>query len=172
MYSLRSLVAAAALFALVTPAQAEEARPNPQQQAVKSLIGKWSGKGSIVMEGKTHAVTMTWDCADAAAGTGARCHGVILGIPGFTYTFDDLWAWSPADGLVHWFTVTNAGEVHDHRGHLDAGGGLVQVELPMDGKLFSEVVTFKRRGKALTMSWMTTVGGTMRERGSIDLTMK
>jgi hypothetical protein len=101
-------------------------------------------------EGKTHAVTMTWDCSEAAAGTGTRCRGQILGIPGFTYAFDDIWGWSPADGLVHWYVVTNAGEVHDHRGHLDAGGGMIQFEVPMEGKLFSEVLTIKRKGSRST----------------------
>jgi len=145
-------------------------KPNPQQLEIKKLAGKWSGAGTIFMEGKTHKVTMTWDCADAVAGT--KCNATILGIPNFTYQFDDLWGWSAADGLVHWYTVTNAGEVHDHRGHLDANGGLLQVELPMDGKLFSEVITFKRKNQSLVMSWNTTLGGVVRERGEITLAKK
>jgi hypothetical protein len=84
--------------------------------------------------------------------------------------FDDLWGYSEVDKLVHWYTVTNAGEVHDHRGHLDANGGLVQFDGPMEGKLFTETITFKRRGKELIMSWNTTLGGTLRERGEIALT--
>jgi hypothetical protein len=121
-------------------------------------------------EGKTHAVTMTWDCVESSGAAGVRCKARIDGLPGFTYLFDDLWGYSEVDKLIHWYTVTNAGEVHDHRGHLDASGGLVQFDGPMDGKLFSEVVTFKRKGNALTMSWSTTLGGTLRERGQIELT--
>ena len=123
-------------------------------------------------EGKTHAVTMTYDCVESAGAAGVRCTSKILGLPGFTYAFDDLWGYSTADGLAHWYTVTNAGEVHDHRGHLDAAGGFMVCELPTDGKVFSEQITFKRKAKATTMSWVTYLGTTVRERGEIELVLK
>jgi hypothetical protein len=159
-----------ALAATPSLASAEEAKPNPAQAEIKRLVGKWSGKGTITAEGQTHAVTMTWNCTDAAAG--AKCHGKIVGLPGFTYELDDLWGYSAVDGLVHWYTVTNAGEVHDHAGHLDADGGLLSVQLPTDGKLFEETITFTRKKKSLVVAWETTLGTTVREAGRIELMRK
>jgi hypothetical protein len=161
-----------ALVALTSFASADD-KPSPQLAEVKRLIGKWSGKGTLFTEGKTHNITMSWDCVESSGAAGVRCKATILGIPNFTYQFDDLWGVSPQDGLVHWFTVTNAGEVHDHRGHLDATGGLVQFEVPSEGKLFSEMVTLKRKSnKAIAMTWNTTVGGTLKEKGELELVMK
>jgi hypothetical protein len=165
------------LLALVTfgvsaVALAETPKPAPQLQEIKRLVGKWSGKGTMFAEGKTHAVTMTWDCVESSGAAGVRCRGQINGLPGFTYLFDDLWGYSEADKLAHWYTVTNAGEVHDHRGHLGADGGLLQFDGALDGKVFSEVITFKRKANVLTMSWNTTLGGAPRERGEVELTKK
>lgn len=167
-----SLSLVLALLGLCSVVLAEGAKPSPQLQEVRRLIGKWSGKGTLLTEGKTHPIDMSWDCVESSGAAGVRCKGQINGIPGFTYLFDDLWGYSEADKLVHWYTVTNAGEVHDHRGHLDAQGGLVQFEGTMDGKLFTEAITFKRKAKGMTMSWVSTLGGTLRERGEVELTAK
>jgi hypothetical protein len=166
-----SIVLTGAALALSATASADTPPP-AGQTAIKELAGSWSGAGTITSEGKTHKVAMTWDCVAASDGAGTRCHGVITGLPGFTYVFDDLWGYSAADGLVHWFTVTNAGEVHDHRGHLDASGGLVSVDVPNEGKVLNEVISFKRKNGSMTMSWVVNVGGTERERGKIKLNRK
>ena len=44
--------------------------------------------------------------------------------------------------------------------------------IPVDGKLFSEIIAFKRKGKALTFSWTVTAGGTLREKGDMTLNPK
>jgi hypothetical protein len=165
------LVAAATLT--TSPiARAEDAKPTPQLDAIRTLIGGWTGKGTLTTEGKTHQITMTYDCMESAGSAGVRCRAVINGIPGFTYTFDDLWGYSAQDKLTHWYVVTNAGEVHDHRGHFDTAGGLLQIEVPVDGKLFSEIVSFKRKGKSLAFTWAATSGGTLREKGDMTLNPK
>ena len=78
----------------------------------------------------------------------------------------------PQDGLTHWYTVTNAGEVHDHRGHFDMNGGQLEIAIPTEGKVFNEVVRFKRKGKSIVLNWTVTVGGTLREKGELTLTPK
>jgi hypothetical protein len=168
---MRVFTTIATLLALA-PLAGADTKPPPQLQEIKKLVGKWGGKGSLQADGKTHAVAMTYDCVDSAGSAGVRCKCVITGIPGFTYQFDDLWGYSASDKLVHWYTVTNAGEVHDHRGHFDANGGQLSVEELSDGKVLSEVITFKRKPKAMTMSWVTNIGGAVHQRGDIDLVMK
>lgn len=172
MRVLSSLLVAATVLTTNHVARAENPKPAPQVEAIRTLIGSWTGKGSMTSEGKTHSLTMAYDCTESSGGAGVKCKSVINGIPGFTYMFDDLWGYSPQDGLTHWYTVTNAGEVHDHRGHFDLNGGLLQIEIPVEGKLFSEVIAFKRKGKALTMSWTITSGGTLREKGELTLNPK
>jgi hypothetical protein len=170
---MRALGSLVALSALVATASAQDAKPAPQVEAIRSLIGNWTGKGSVTSEGKTHPVTVTYDCAESAGAAGVKCRFSMSGLPGFTYQFDDLWGYSSQDGLTHWYVVTNAGEVHDHRGHLDANGGLLQIEIPVEGKLFSEVITFKRKNaKTMTISWNATHGGTLREKGEMQLQLK
>jgi hypothetical protein len=46
------------------------------------------------------------------------------------------------------------------------------IETPVDGRLFSEIIAFKRKGKSLGISWTATAGGTLREKGDLMLTPK
>jgi hypothetical protein len=173
MRILGSLVVAS-LTTVTAPAVRADApaKPAPQVEAIRTLIGSWSGKGSMTSEGKTLSLTMTYDCVESSGAAGVRCRAVINGIPGFTYQFDDLWGYSAQDGLTHWYVVTNAGEVHDHRGHFDMNGGLLEIQVATEGKLFHEVIAFKRRGKNLSFNWQSTVGGTLREKGEMMLSPK
>jgi hypothetical protein len=171
--SLSSLLVAATTLTSVQLASAEDApKPAPQLEAIRSLIGSWSGKGTLMSGGKTHSISMTYDCVESAGSAGVKCRATMTGIPGFTYMLDDLWGYSPQDGLTHWYTVTNAGEVHDHRGHFDMVGGLLQADIGVGGKLFTETVTFKRKGKSLAFSWTSTTGGTLHDKGEMTLTPK
>jgi hypothetical protein len=173
MRVLGSLLVAVTTFTTVQLARAEDApKPAPQVEALRGLIGSWGGKGTMMSEGKTHQINMTYDCVESAGAAGVKCKAVMTGIPGFTYTFDDLWGYSAQDKLTHWYTVTNAGEVHDHRGHFDMTAGLLQADIAVDGKLFTETIMFKRKGKSLAMSWNTTLGGTLREKGEMTLNPK
>src|ERR1043165_9022048 len=101
MHVLRSLLITTATLAVTPLAHAEDTKPAPQLEAVRSLIGTWSGKGSMTTEGKTYPITMSYDCAESAGAAGVKCTCVITGIPGFTYTFDDLWGYSTQDKLTH-----------------------------------------------------------------------
>jgi hypothetical protein len=168
------LVTAATATATLTPvrAHADDAKPAPQVEAIRSLIGSWTGKGTMTTEGKAHPVAVTWDCVESAGAAGVKCKFVLTGLPGFTYMLDDLWGYSAQDGLTHWYTVTNAGEVHDHRGHFDMNGGLLQTELAVNGKVFSEIIAIKRKGKALAMTWTTSTGGIVSEKGELTLSPK
>lgn len=172
MRVLGSMLVAAAALTTTHVARAEEPKPAPQLEAIRSLIGSWSGKGSVVSEGKTHAISVNYDCAESTGAAGVKCKFVMIGLPGFTYMFDDLWGYSAQDNLTHWYTVTNAGEVHDHRGHFDMTGGQLQAEIAEGGKMFSEVINVKRKGKALAFNWTVSLGGTLREKGELTLNPK
>jgi hypothetical protein len=136
----KRILALAAVLVLAAPAVAEP--PAANLQGVKRLVGKWSGTGTIKNEGKVFQAKATTECTEAAGGSGVRCKWTIAGIPNFTYVIEDLWGFSGHDGLVHWYAVTNGGEVHDHSGHLASSGGVLQFDGPMKGKTFSETIKF------------------------------
>jgi hypothetical protein len=157
-----------ALVLLASPAVVAE-EPAPVA-GVKRLVGKWTGTGTIKNQGKVHAARAVVDCVDAASGSGVKCRWTLTGIPGFTYVIDDLWGFSAGDGLVHWYAVTNGGEVHDHRGHFAPGGGVLEFDGPMNGKTFSEVVRFRFVDeKKLVMSAACTLGGDPYEAVELEL---
>ena len=83
---------------------------------LQCLIGTWTGLGQVEMGSDTHDVRIEYTCRGAAGGAGVACHVTMTGIEGFTYEADDLWGYDPGSGRVHWFTVSNAGETHDHAG--------------------------------------------------------
>jgi hypothetical protein len=111
-------------------------------QGVQRLVGQWTGAGTIKSDGKVHQAKVKTDCVEAAGGSGVRCRWTITGIPNFTYVIDDLWGFSAGDGLVHWYCITNGGEVHDHSGHLGPTGGALSYAGPMKGKTFTEAIKF------------------------------
>jgi hypothetical protein len=170
---MRSLVSSFVLSVVVvvgaaaSSSRAAEPAPNA---GLRQLIGKWTGSGTIKSQGKVHAAKATVECVDAAAGVGARCKWTITGIPGFTYVVEDVWGHSAGDGLVHWYAVTNGGEVHDHKGHFTSDGGVLEFDGPMGGKTFSEVVRVKFvDGKKLVLDANCTLGGEPYEAVQLEL---
>ncbi len=111
------------LVILAAPAAAAAQEPSPEQARVlenlSCLVGTWTGEGTVQMGDTEHSVSFAYTCRAAAAGAGVTCHLEMTGIPGFTYEANDLWGYDPGTNSVHWFTVSNAGETHDHRGRID-----------------------------------------------------
>jgi len=100
-------------------AQAEQAPTGLPKQVteLKCLVGTWTGSGKFAAGKDRAQVTAHYECRESSGGFGVACHGEITGVPGMaSYQWDDLWGFDPDSGKVHWFTVTNAGETHDHSG--------------------------------------------------------
>jgi hypothetical protein len=93
-----------------------------------------------------HSVQLTYTCRSAAAGSGVTCHLEMTGIPGFTYESTDLWGYDPGSGSVHWFTVSNAGETHDHRGQIDGNAFAASYVGRREGQPMRENVRFAFAG--------------------------
>ena len=114
-----ALMTACAWLVATTAWADEPGAPPRQARELECLIGTWAGDGTVEMGGQEHAVQINYSCRRAAGGFGIACHLTMTGIPGFTYELDDLWGYDPGSGRIHWYTVTNAGETHDHQGHAD-----------------------------------------------------
>ena len=82
----------------------------------------------MTADGKKHALNWKMTCTTTAQGFASECRLQMTGIPDVpSYEGSSVLGVDPATGLVHWYWVTNGGEVHDH--FCPAGGGDT-LELP------------------------------------------
>lgn len=80
------------------------------------LIGTWSGEAQNQEAGKpATTVRVKVDCRASSGGWGVKCD-VSFVSPEMNYLEADLFGYDANANKVHMFTVTNAGEVHDHTG--------------------------------------------------------
>ncbi len=143
---MKKLVAglALALVGLAAPAHAAD-RALDAQKNLQRLVGSWKGSGSVTLpDGKVLNMKTTYDCKKAGGGLAVACH-FTASAPGMPLIeSNDLFGYSAGDGLVHWFTVTSSGDVHDHKGGFDETGTLTAIhEGPQDGKLYQEQVSLQ-----------------------------
>lgn len=139
------------------------AADGPQElRNLATFLGTWEGNGTVRMGDQTGTLHARWVCGVAAGGYGVRCSFTMTGVPGMaTYSEDDLMGWNPNDRLYHWYSVTNAGEVHDHWGSFDGTGSTFQFQGTMNGHLFVEHIRFTMRGaNEITLRATTAEGAT------------
>jgi hypothetical protein len=109
-----------AILALAAPqlvsARAARADTLPKPVAdMECLVGQWKGAGSMAMGKDTAKINATWSCKRTSAQFGVLCSFHVTGIPGVpAYDETDLMGYEPNSNTYHWYSVTNAGETHDH----------------------------------------------------------
>jgi hypothetical protein len=138
---------AAALLVAALPALAD-AVPQASKD-LQCLVGNWKGTGVMHMpDGSKANAQVSIDCKSAAGGLGVACHTRMTGIPGMAaYEEDDLFGYNAGDGLVHWFSITSAGETHDHKGGIADNAFVGVYEGPQGGQLFQETVSLAFEGE-------------------------
>lgn len=125
------------------------AADSAQAKVIKDLdclVGTWSGVGQSQEGAETHTVHFEYTCKESSGGFGVSCHLTMTGIPGFTYQSDDLWGYDPGGGKVHWYTVTNAGETHDHAGVIEGNAFVAAYVGRQDGKPMRENIRMEFHG--------------------------
>ena len=152
-----------ALLALFAPAVAlADELPKPIQE-MECLVGTWKGSGTVTMGKEKSKVDLTWDCKRTSAKHGVLCKLALTGIPGLAlYEETDLMGWEPNTNLYHWYSVTNAGEVHDHVAKIPTDNKIQFVFTgTQEGKPFKEVIDFEfgKDAKALTLRAETFLAG-------------
>ncbi len=113
------LMALAALTFTSSASAQDSSEQARMSRELACLVGSWTGSGQVQMGGQEVPVEFEYTCRSAGGGAGVACHLEMTGMEGFTYQSDDLWGYDAGRGLVHWYTVTNAGETHDHSGRVD-----------------------------------------------------
>jgi len=121
-----------------------------------NLAGSWKGTGSLLAGKDKAPLTFEWSCKKTAAASGMLCTLDIKGMPA-PYAETDLFGYEPNTDTLHWFSVTNAGETHDHVAK--PGDGKLQFVFKgsQDGKPLVETIDFDL-GKELTIRAETKVG--------------
>ena len=161
MKSFVKLVAAATLV-LPVAAGAAESLPKPVSE-MECLVGNWKGGGSMTMGKDKAKVDATWNCKRTSAKFGVLCTLRLTGIPGVaSYDETDLFGYEPNTNTYHWYSVTNAGETHDHLAKAPAGNTIQFVfNGTQEGKPFKEVIdlSFAKDGKSVTGRGETFAAG-------------
>ncbi|HVU00562.1 MAG TPA: hypothetical protein VHE30_02380 [Polyangiaceae bacterium] len=152
-----------AVLCLAFPlAAAADPLPKPVSD-MECLVGSWKGGGAVTM-GKDHAnIAATWTCKRTSSKFGLSCSFQVTGIPGVPlYDETDLMGYEPNTNLYHWYSVTNAGETHDHVAKVPAGNKLEFVfDGTQEGKPFKEVIDleFSKDEKTVSGRAETFVAG-------------
>ena len=137
---MKNLGKIASLLVFAAPSLAlanADALPKPVME-LQSMVGAWKGGGTMKMGKDTAPIEATWNCSRTSAQFGVFCTFRITGIPGVpAYEETDLLGYEPNSNAYHWYSVTNAGETHDH------------VAKPPTGKNFRFVYTGTQEGKPL-----------------------
>jgi len=143
------------------------ARPQMAQGApaevrgLADMVGTWEGTGTMRMGTQSANVRFRWVCEVASGGYAVRCGLSMTGVPGMaSYEESDLMGWNPNDRLYHWYSVTNAGEVHDHAGSCDGTTTTFLYQGVVDGKLFVERISFVMQNNQLRLRATTSEGAT------------
>ncbi len=155
------LPALAAIALTPTLARAEDAAKPIAD--LERFVGTWKGTGTIAMGKDTAKVTATLSCKRTSGKVGVLCMSKFGGVPGMpNYEETDLFGYDPGSNTYHWFSVTNAGETHDHVAK--ASDGLKQQFVytgMQEGKPFKEVIDLEwgKDAKSLSVRAENFVGG-------------
>lgn len=140
------------LTALSTPAAAS-ADDNPVKN-MECLVGAWKGAGTYTIGKDRAPIQMTWTCRRVSGEAGVLCDLDLTGIPGLErYRETDLFGYEPHSKTYHWYSVTNAGETHDHVAPYTRGDAIEFVYTGhQEGKPFREVIQLRFGKDARTMA--------------------
>lgn len=142
------------------PPRVADARP---LVSLERFLGSWKLTGTISMGADNAKITATVLCRRASAGAAIACSGKFTGVPGAPALEEsDLMGYDPGTNTLHWYAVTNLGEVHDHVANVNADPTLHFVHTgTQDGQAFKEVidVEFVKDGKSISLRSTTSLAG-------------
>lgn len=157
------LILVAVMCSLTVLAQARKetkAAPNPGVAKLQSLLGQWSGTAEMTEPGKSPMkVEVSIRCHQVSEGWAVLCRDRFSSKE-MDYRETDLFGYDAEAGEVHWYAVTNAGEVHDHVGTWDGTTLNAHYAGHSGGKELHEALTLGvKGGNEMTFRVVTTVAG-------------
>ena len=134
------ITAVIAVIAFATIYANRETKHNPVPDNVKKLylfLGSWKGKATMAANGQSQNFDYLMDFKTDADGWGLLYHEKGLIPNAAPYLGFGMLGFDEGDNTVHIFTVSNYGDVHDHKG------------MWTDDKNFALVYNGTQEGKAL-----------------------
>jgi hypothetical protein len=111
---------------------------------IHCMVGEWRGTATMQMGKDKAKLQVSLSCEATSGGWGVACKSRFVGLPSGPYEETDLFGFDPHTRKYHWFSVTNAGETHDHVAAVPTGDTLKWVYRgKLDGKAFTETIDFK-----------------------------
>lgn len=140
------------------------AEPLPKPVAdMECMVGTWKGAGSFVAGKDSSKINATWACKRTSSKFGVSCSFQVTGIPGVpVYDEADLMGYEPNTNTYHWYSVTNAGETHDHVARIPDGNKIEFTYNGMqEGKAYREVILleFSNDSKSINGKCETFLAG-------------
>lgn len=141
------------LAALLPLTASAEPLPKPVE-GMECLVGTWKGGGTVAMGKDKAKIDATWTCNRVSQKWGVMCAFHVTGIPGVaSYDETDLMGYEPNTNTYHWYSVTNAGETHDHVAPATDGNKLQFVYTgTQEGKPFKEVIDLEMAKDSRSMT--------------------
>ena len=128
---------------------ADVAKPDaPEIVRLGQLVGRWKGKIDLVEPDKPpQKLEFTMDCRRAAESWGVACETREWN-QSLDIRESMLFGYDPNDRIVHFFSVDNQAETHDHAGRWTDERTLALEHVgSLDGRPFREKVSMAFRGK-------------------------
>jgi hypothetical protein len=123
-----------------------DVKPEPTDAKLAQLVGRWEGKSTFTLRGKTTTWTVTSSCERATVGPAIVC--MMVGVSG-AMRLEESWmfGYDKASDSYHLFMTNNWGEAYDHAAKWS------------DAKQVSFVHTGTRDGKPLREEYKLTFKG-------------
>jgi hypothetical protein len=154
------------LIALLTLSAHSYAQGNALPKPVagmECLVGTWRGAGTLNMGKDKSNIDATWTCKRTSARYGVLCTFHVTGVPGVAaYDETDLMGYEPNTNTYHWYSVTNAGETHDHVAKATEGNShQFTFNGTQEGKSLREVIdlSFASDNRSVSGRVETFIGG-------------
>jgi hypothetical protein len=140
--SLVSSLLALVAIAAGPPAHADDANG---PRLTRSLTGTWTGTLHLAMGADQADLKTSVACTAVAGKTAVGCQLSARGVPGLgTMLEADLFGWDAAGNAAHMYTVSNAGDVHDHIGGFEDGALVLRWSgTAPDKRALRETITFR-----------------------------
>jgi hypothetical protein len=151
-----------ALAAVLALAASAAADPLPKQvQNMERLVGTWKGTGSLAMGKDKAKLGFTFACKRTSAKFGVLCSLEITGVPSMAgYAETDLFGYEPNSDTYHWYSVTSAGETHDHVAKASDGSKIQYVYTgTQEGKPLKEVIDMELGKDTISVRSETFIAG-------------
>lgn len=112
--TLITLTVLASLTAATSANPSTDPKLPKEVAAMNCLVGTWTGKAQLTVDGKKFKGEGTFSCVATSGGYGVSCSDTFT-MPGLgTVQETDLFGYDPQAKLYHWYAVTSMGEAHDH----------------------------------------------------------